>query len=80
MTMLTAVHMYSPYDPILAPYRPDAGRVEIPSRFSLLEYIPRATLSRKLHTRRLLPTHVPVGYRQQNAGLKVDKISALTAI
>ena len=37
LTMLTAIHVCSPYDPILAPYRPGAGRVEIPSRFSLLE-------------------------------------------
>ena len=72
--MLAAIHIHSPYDPILAPCRLGAGSVEVPSRFPLLDDHPRATLSRKLHTRRLLPAHVPVGYRQQNAGLNVDKI------
>ncbi len=73
MTMLAAIYLGSPYDSILAPYRPGAGRVEIPSRFSLLEFLSQATLSRELHTRRLLLTHVPVGYRQQYVGLKVNK-------
>ena len=34
----------------------------------------------ELHTPELLPTHVPVRYRQQNAGLYVDILSTITVI
>jgi len=47
-----------------------AGRVEVFSQSTLPGY-PEGYFSRKLHTRRLLPTHVPVGYRQQNAGFYI---------
>ena len=47
-----------------------AGRVEAFSQSPLPGY-PEGYFSRKLHTRRLLTTHVPVGYRQQNTGFYI---------
>ena len=66
-----AVHLCSPYDSILAPLR-RAVLVELRSFHKALSRVsPKDTLSRKLHTRRLLSTHVSVGYRQQNAGFYI---------
>jgi hypothetical protein len=41
LTMLTAIHLCSPYDPTLAPYRFGAGRVEASSRLLLLDLVHR---------------------------------------
>jgi len=44
---------------------PETGRFEFPLRFILMVvyFRPRATLSRRLRTRGLLPMHAPVGFR-----------------
>ena len=66
-----AVHLCSPYDSILAPLR-RAVLAELRAFHKVLSRVnPKDTLSRKFHTRRLLSTHVPVGYRQQNAGFYI---------
>ena len=66
-----AVHLCSPYDSILAPLRRAVLAELRPFHKALSRVSPKDTLSRKLHTRRLLSTHVSVGYRQQNAGFYI---------
>ena len=66
-----AVYLCSPYDSILAPLRRSVLAELRTFHKVLFRVAPKVTLSRKLHTRRLLSTHVPVGYRQQNAGFYI---------
>ncbi|RLB87044.1 MAG: hypothetical protein DRH26_16385 [Deltaproteobacteria bacterium] len=66
-----AIHLCSPYNSILAPFRRAVLAELRPFCKALSRANTKDTLSRKLHTRRLLPTHVPVGYRQQNAGFYI---------
>ena len=66
-----AVHLCSPYDSILAPFHCAVLAELRPFHKALSRVSPKDTLSRKLHARRLLSTHVPVGYRQQNAGFNI---------
>jgi hypothetical protein len=61
------------YDPILAPDRLDAGDRSLASRFRSRR-CDEATLSLKLHTSELPPTHVQVGYWWHYTRLRAEKI------